>query len=426
VKISLVAQHYAPHFEGGSEAVVRAQARELAALGHELRIVAGTDLPHAGEDAPRCRVDGLEVVHLPRFPHERYDLELARARLRELVLRETAAAELVHVHHWSTLCGDLVRALAARQPVVVSLHDFFASCPRFFRATPPAELECPPRGEFETCARCIERDAHGHTRAQLEHALRARTQAYAAELRAARACLAPSSFLARALEDLLGLENGSVRVLGNGLAPGLARTAAPLPYGGWTVAPRGHARRALRVLHFGHRSHVKGTLDLVRALAALPAGSAELWLAGSEVESGFDARLRSAAGELALRFLGPYARETLPELAAGADLAAFPSQAQESYGLVVDEALALGLPTWVSERGALPERIGAARGASGSSGMPGRVLPASNVEAWTAAFARVLAHPLELEHERARVPASLPDSAEVARALDKLYAELRG
>ena len=50
MKLVLLTQHHAPHFEGGTESVVRAQARELALMGHDVRVVSGTDRAHEGTD----------------------------------------------------------------------------------------------------------------------------------------------------------------------------------------------------------------------------------------------------------------------------------------------------------------------------------------------------------------------------------------
>ena len=418
MRIALVTQHCAPHFEGGTEAVVRSQALALARRGHELRVIAGTDRPWAGTDVLRSELDGIPVAHLPRKGDESYDLALARPRLCELLRREVQGAELVHVHHWSTLSSRTVREVARDAPVALTLHDFFATCPRFFRVSPVHGLDCPPRGSFGACVRCVEFEAPHLERAFFERELPERARAFEQEVRAAFAVLAPSRFLARALEELLGLESGIVRVLPHGLPRTLARTASPLPWGG----RHGRPRRALRVLHLGPRSDLKGTLDLVHALAALPTGTAELRLAGDEAEAGFDRLLQAAAGSLPLRSFGRYDERSLPEIAAGCDLAAFPSRAHESYGLAVEEALALGLPAWVSNRGALPERIGVGH----RSHLCGRVLPAGDAAAWTAAFRSVFEQPEALAEERARVPSEFRTSADAARELEHLYAERLG
>jgi glycosyltransferase involved in cell wall biosynthesis len=407
VKLALVTQQFAPRFEGGTELVVRAQARELARLGHEVRVIAGTDRLHGSADVESETVDGLSVRFVPRTSAEPYDFALERPRVARIVRELVAGAELVHVHHWATLHGALVRDLGSVRPVVVTLHDLFTSCPRFFRLHHPSVPRCPERGEFMTCARCCAPDAPGLALEESERALRARQDSFQAELDAAAALVVPSRSHAKRLLQHVDLETEKLTVVPHGLAAPLERVGQD-----WGGAGK------LRVLHLGHRSHAKGVLDLVQALAALPdPARVELLLLGSEVEAEFDASLRREARGVAVKFLGGYERDTLATRvrdAGGAHLAALPSRAFESYGLVVDEALALGLSTWVSDRGAPKERVGDA----------GRVLPAADPLAWSRAFAEVLADPARLERERRAIPERLPTAAEAARALDEIYRSL--
>lgn len=413
MKLVLVTPHYPPHFEGGTEVVVRAHARELARRGHELQVVSGTDRPHRGADVERADVDGIPVVHLPRRPDECYDLELERPRLAALIREQATGADLVHVHHWSTLHRELVRDLRSRGlAVVLSLHDLFATCPRFFRHSPVAGVVCPPRGEHRACVRCIRPESGDVPPEVVAERLRRRSAAFEAEVRAASAVTVPSRSHGEHLAPLLGLEPGRMRILPHGLCHELGPRAPGDPAGPPAPPP-------LVVLHFGNRSALKGTLDLVRALASLPAGAVELVLAGAEVEQGFDRRLREAAGPLSLTFHGPYGAADLPRLAAGAHLAAFPSRVAESYGLVVDEALAAGLPVWVSDRGALPERVA-------PLGAAGRVLPAEDPAAWAAAFGELIERPEALAGARAALPASVSAAADAAARLEALYVQLLG
>ena len=81
---------------------------------------------------------------------------------------------------------------------------------------------------------------------------------------------------------------------------------------------------------------------------------------------------------------------------------------------MVDEALALGLPAWVSERGAPAERLA-------TWGLPGRVLPAGDPLAWAEALRSVLAAPHTLFAERTRIPESLPTATDAARMLEGCY-----
>ena len=95
------------------------------------------------------------------------------------------------------------------------------------------------------------------------------------------------------------------------------------------------------------------------------------------------------------------------------DLAVFPSRAEETFGLVVAEARALGLPVITSDRGALPESLGAA----------GIAVPAADPRALAAALRRAADEPATLEAWRAAARGDLLDPAAHAERLAGLYAE---
>ena len=218
--IGLITHVFPPEFLGGTEAVVLAQARALADRGHRVDVVCGTEvpLPMGGTEVMHDLVGGVRVHRLPRTADERAEDPVAnplerRPRLRDLVLELLGGADLAHVHHWSHLDGSLVRALAPRMPVAVTLHDAYTGCPRTF-AHAPAGVPCPDptdllgedsagRAALEACARCLapalggggsERAAMGPVEAvdTLLDPLRERTRSFEAELRAASLLIAPS------------------------------------------------------------------------------------------------------------------------------------------------------------------------------------------------------------------------------------------
>jgi glycosyltransferase involved in cell wall biosynthesis len=76
--------------------------------------------------------------------------------------------------------------------------------------------------------------------------------------------------------------------------------------------------------------------------------------------------------------------------------------------------MALGLPVWVSDRGAPKERVGRA----------GRVLAAEDASAWTRALSEILADPAALERERLALPAHVRTAADAVRELEELYLSL--
>ncbi|MCC6406052.1 MAG: glycosyltransferase [Planctomycetes bacterium] len=401
MRLALVTQLDPSEFLGGTELVVRAQLRALVERGHEVWLVAGTQRPSTGAATVEGSQDGIRVVRVPRLPHEVYDLEILRPRIAHLVADAVRGADVVHVHHWFTLTSNLVRVLAAQVPVVVSLHDAFATCPRFFRCAPEPAIACPPPGAFTACARCVAPDAPGNAPAELERRLAARAAAFTAEVAAAAAVVAPSRAHAALVAPYLGLVSPRIQVIPHGLCRALVRPErAPARPGAPPV-----------VLHFGNLGRGKGTLDLVRSLARLAPGSIELHLLGPALDPELHHAIERERGALAITRGGAYGERELEAAAARATLAAFPSRLAESYGLVVDESLALGLPTWVSDRGALGERLGGA----------GRILPAEDVAAWTDAFEALLSRPSMLDAARLALPNSPRRAADAAAELEALY-----
>ena len=414
MKIVLLSPHFAPEFEGGTELVVRAQALALMRLGHQVRVISGSDELHGGAERVRARVEGLEVLFLPRLESERYDLTLERPRLMALLEAECAGADLVHAHHWSTLDGGLVQRLSRKRPVVLSLHDLFVTCPRFFRVPHPSVDHCPPQGwELASCVRCVLPDAGGTPEAELELGLEARRRNYQSELEAAAQVIVPSQAHLEALERFVELP-ASTSILPHGLCtqPG---SLAPLE-----IPSRFTQAQPLRVLYLGHRSRVKGVLDLLEALAGLPRADLErvhLLMLGSALEPGFDELLRERAGQLSMELGSAYEPSELAQRVAamgGAHLAALPSQVSESYGLVTDEAMGLGLPVWVSDLGAPAERVGAG----------GKVLPARDPGAWGSALSAWLAAPDLLKEARRALPISPRNADTAAQDLEQIYRRL--
>jgi glycosyltransferase involved in cell wall biosynthesis len=229
-------------------------------------------------------------------------------------------------------------------------------------------------------------------------------------LEAAHQVITPSEHLRGALARQMDISNEDWEVLPHGLCQAVGEVQKNEEHEG-----------PLTVLSFGNRSAVKGTLDLVQAMAALPAGSARLIMPGSEVEEGFDDLLRAAAGDLELELPGRYSAEDLPLYAARADLAAFPSRAEESYGLVIEEALAMGLPVWVSDRGALPEVL---TRAAGSGPLPGGILPAEDPAAWTRALEKLVEEPQRLEDARASIPKQPKPAVQAVQRQLEIYAKI--
>jgi glycosyltransferase involved in cell wall biosynthesis len=137
----------------------------------------------------------------------------------------------------------------------------------------------------------------------------------------------------------------------------------------------------------------KGHDVLVDALAPLTGLRWECLCVGSlERDPAFVAQLRRRASEggveRRVRFPGPRAGSDLERTYAAADLLVLPSRV-ESYGMVVSEALARGLPVVAAEVGGVPEALG--HGADGAR--PGVLVPPDDPAALAAALRSWLEDP---------------------------------
>jgi len=147
------------------------------------------------------------------------------------------------------------------------------------------------------------------------------------------------------------------------------------------------------------------------------------WVGSLDRDRGFVERLRSQARALGISdrvcTTGPLTGAGLEAAYAGADVLVLASRG-ETYGMVVTEALARGLPVVATAVGGLPEALG--RGAEGS--MPGLLVPpeapevfAEGLRAWVgdADLRRQLRH--AAEQRRATLPGWSSTADRVARVI---------
>ena len=142
---------------------------------------------------------------------------------------------------------------------------------------------------------------------------------------------------------------------------------------------------ALCFLFAGKLQAKKRPLDLLAALARLEAAPVHLLIVGSgELEP--ECRRRVAAGRLPVSFAGFLNQEEIPAAYVAADCLVLPSDAGETWGLVVNEAMACGLPAIVSDRAGCAEDLVL-------PGCTGAVVPCGDVGALASAMAAMAADP---------------------------------
>ncbi|MBM2620002.1 glycosyltransferase family 4 protein [Actinoplanes sp. LDG1-06] len=119
-----------------------------------------------------------------------------------------------------------------------------------------------------------------------------------------------------------------------------------------------------------------------------------------------------------LRFAGPLHGEALDEAYGKADLLVLPSRA-ETYGMVVTEALARGIPVLATQVGGVPEALGTAPGGA----RPGLLIPPDDRAALAAALRSWLTGDALRDRLRAAATArreTLPSWEDTARTLSAI------
>jgi glycosyltransferase involved in cell wall biosynthesis len=186
-----------------------------------------------------------------------------------------------------------------------------------------------------------------------------------AVLEAAAAVVTTSGWSRRALLELYGLDAGRVRVAEPGVDPA-------------ALAPGSPTNGAL--LCVGAVIPGKGHDVLLDALCGLPGRWRCVCVGSLEREPAFSERLlwRVVEGGLGdrVRFAGTQTGADLAHSYLAADVLVLPSRA-ETYGMVVTEALAGGVPVVASEVGGVPEAMG--HGARGVR--PGLLVPPGDPDA---------------------------------------------
>ncbi|RAJ68884.1 glycosyl transferase family 1 [Streptomyces sp. Amel2xB2] len=212
-------------------------------------------------------------------------------------------------------------------------------------------------------------------------------------LRAARAVVTTSDWAARDVARRHGLDPSLVHAVLPGTDP------APLARGtDRTDRTDEGTASGPRLLCLAALTPRKGQDLLVEALSAVASLPWTCELTGPlDRAPAYVAQLCARVAELGLgeRILltGPKSGDALAAAHDAADLLVLPSHT-ETYGMVLTEALARGVPVLATEAGAVPYTVGAAPDGS----KPGILVPPGNVAALTAALHRWLTDPIIRSH----------------------------
>ncbi|MGQ0537585.1 MAG: glycosyltransferase family 4 protein [Gemmatimonadaceae bacterium] len=354
---------------GGVQAHIRQLAKRLRGRGHDVLILAPGE--HPGFDPP-----GVKIVGRPF--HVRANGAVARicySRRSWRVVGETLdafAPDVVHAHDPLVTSTSMWATLQTTAPVVATFHSYFAPdslAGRFFNVLAPLGA-----GVWRRLARRI------------------------AVSEAARV-----SVTSRMGDD-------AIRVVPNGTDVHVFARAVP------AKLPPGRV-----MLFVGRLEPRKGFPVAVRAFARLAQQDAELRLVvvGEGVEREAVEVLPRALRER-VHLLGRVSDQLLPAYYAAADVFVAPALGSESFGIVLVEAMAAGLPIVASDIAGYREVVRAGR--------EGLLVPGGDHVALANAVQCLLQHPEQARAlgDAGRVRARRYDWDAILATLERVYGEAIG
>lgn len=412
LRVIHLVNNFPPEFRGGVERYLSELVLLQRAAGLEVMVITGSEVRDDAVAMKKESWEGVPVRRVLRRNDELYGVEFLPQRAMAAIRDEVTARtpDLVHLHHWFNLGDELLHQLAPL-PAVATFHDAYSACPRFFFLRPDgffcgSDLPVP----VQRCVDCVQPDDGN---ADLADRIAARRARFAREISRLRVALAPSEYHA----DLL------VRA---GIVPSEKMRALPLGLARLPARPDHVPDKdgRLRLVTFGNLSRIKGVDLLLEALRSLArSGNVELHCYGDPLAS--DADLIAEGAGLPVIWHGAYELADLAAAAGAFDLAVFPSRAHETFSMVVEEAIALGLPPVVSDRGAPPRRLRTgARSVPGAATTFGRIVPVEDARALRATLSELMEHPEQIESMRRALPERPHLLADHERALRAIYAEI--
>jgi len=341
-------QNFPPESLAGVEIHVCRLARALQELNCEVRVVAGSEKRSPG-GAISTTYEGIPVVRLEKRSGDTNPLTSRFADRRLLgdrfrAILESYRPDLVHIHHLLNLSPDLWRVVGRQLPLVFSVHDFAALCPRLLLQRPDGSPCGGPLGGLR-CARCLAKDKPG-VAASILRAFAWQVSG-AGLLHRADLLIVPARFVA----DILAY---------HGLR---SEKMVRIPYG---VPHHHHARPAPtksgRVV-FGYLGSIKphkGLDHLLSAFSALKQGSpARLVIFGDRKRDPHYGRrlVYRAANHPCIQLADAFLPAELGDVLSSIDVLVVPSLWRETGPQVALEALAAGVPVLAADIGGLQELI---------------------------------------------------------------------
>lgn len=273
--------------------------------------------------------------------HERIEQHYRRVQIE-------TAPDVVHILHLQDLSPRIPEiSYQHGSALVYSLQDFYYACAQAHLLKPNRALCDGPRGGLECAETCFAEEGDS---ARRRWGLR--TIYYRRILELAQRFIVPSRYVANFFERY-GVEPARLELIPNAVFFPIASPRA-------RENPTPQQRGRLHVAFVGSVIPHKGPHILFQALQLARVGPVRVLILGRTHGAEYAAQLRQSAAaipQLELAWHGEYEPAELPALLADTDCVVMPSLIRETFGIVIEEALALGIPVLVSNTGAQSELI---------------------------------------------------------------------
>jgi glycosyltransferase involved in cell wall biosynthesis len=351
------------HVQGGASRVAIDEAVGLAERGVKVTFLGAT-----GPVGPELKASSVETICLEQpelaevASHPGVALQglwniTAARRMRAILARHDPSRTIVHLHGYtkSLSTSPLRAAVAADFPIVATLHDYFAMCPsgNYYDYVREAPCRLQPLSVQCATTNC---DKRGYSH-KLYRVARGALQHWPGRM--------PTG-----INDFIALSAGSGKLLRPHLTPRARIHWLPNIIDVAPLAPV-DAGANTALTYVGRLDPEKGVQALLDAANRVDAA---LVFVG-------DGPLRGAvAAPGRHRVTGWQDAAGVRACLRAARCLVFPSQWHETFGMVVSEAAANGVPAIVSDISAAAERV--------RDGVTGMVFPAGNVAALATCLAR--------------------------------------